>query len=206
MARKTKEEALETRDGILDAAEQLFQRKGVSRTSLADIAAAAGVTRGAIYWHFENKGDLFNAMVERVVAPLEARSLELEQEEMNDPIEFLRTLLLDGTKRIASDPHFHRVFEIVWHKCEYVDEMAEARDKHMEAGCRHVETMERAMVKAQERGQLPPKLLPKQAAIGLMALLDGLIVNWTMNPQMFPLDEYAPWVIDAYLDGLKQDC
>jgi TetR/AcrR family acrAB operon transcriptional repressor len=206
MARKTKEQALETREGILDAAEQLFQRKGVSRTSLADIAAAAGVTRGAIYWHFENKGALFNAMVERVVAPLEARSLELEQTEMGEPLEFLRTLLLDAIMRIAGDAHFQRVFEIVWHKCEYVDEMAAARDKHMEAGCRHVETMERAMVKAQERGQLPPKLLPKQAAIGLMALLDGLIVNWTMNPQMFPLADYAPWVIDAYLEGLKQDC
>jgi TetR/AcrR family acrAB operon transcriptional repressor len=54
MARKTKEEAQETRNAILDAAELVFQEHGVSHTSLAEIAAAAGVTRGAVYWHFAN--------------------------------------------------------------------------------------------------------------------------------------------------------
>jgi len=55
MARCTKEKALETRERILDAAEDVFDDNGVSNTSLADIATAAGVTRGAIYWHFTNK-------------------------------------------------------------------------------------------------------------------------------------------------------
>ena len=72
MVRRTKEEALETRDRILDTAEQVFSERGVARTSLADIADAAGVTRGAIYWHFKNKGDLFSAMLDRVALPMEA--------------------------------------------------------------------------------------------------------------------------------------
>lgn len=42
MARRTKEEAEETRQRILDAAEHLFHERGVSRTSLADIASGAG--------------------------------------------------------------------------------------------------------------------------------------------------------------------
>ena len=46
MARRTKEEALITRDRILDAAEQAFSTRGVSRTSLGDIAVAAGVAAG----------------------------------------------------------------------------------------------------------------------------------------------------------------
>ena len=66
MARRTKEEAQATRDRILDAAELEFQRHGVSRTSLQAIARAAGVTRGAIYWHFKNKPDLFKAMLKRL--------------------------------------------------------------------------------------------------------------------------------------------
>ena len=71
MVRRTKEEALETRNLLLDVAERVFNEKGVSRTSLADIAEAAGLTRGAIYWHFKNKSDLFDAMMERVTLPLE---------------------------------------------------------------------------------------------------------------------------------------
>jgi TetR/AcrR family acrAB operon transcriptional repressor len=55
MVRRTKTEALETRNSLLDAAEHLFQARGVSRTSLNDIANEAGTTRGAIYWHFKDK-------------------------------------------------------------------------------------------------------------------------------------------------------
>ena len=71
MARRTKEDALATREALLDAAELVFEQRGVSRTSLSDIAKAAGVTRGAVYWHFKDKADLFNAMMERVTLPLE---------------------------------------------------------------------------------------------------------------------------------------
>lgn len=49
MARKTKQQAEETRQEILDAAIKTFSERGVSATSLADIAKSAGVTRGAIY-------------------------------------------------------------------------------------------------------------------------------------------------------------
>ena len=70
MVRRTKQEALATRHSLLDSAELLFQAQGVSRTSLQDIAQAAGATRGAIYWHFKDKADLFNAMMERVTLPL----------------------------------------------------------------------------------------------------------------------------------------
>lgn len=64
MARKTKQQALETRQHILDVAMRLFSQQGVSATSLAQIAQAAGVTRGAIYWHFKDKSDLFGEIWE----------------------------------------------------------------------------------------------------------------------------------------------
>src|SRR3569833_1281025 len=63
MARRTKQDALATRDSILDAAELLFEQQGVSRTTLQHIAAEAGVTRGAIYWRFHDKSDLINALM-----------------------------------------------------------------------------------------------------------------------------------------------
>ncbi|WP_291742772.1 TetR family transcriptional regulator, partial [Limnobacter sp. UBA1615] len=69
MVRKTKEEAQETRNLILDTAEAVFSEKGVSRTTLNDIAKAADLTRGAIYWHFKNKADLFDAMFQRAILP-----------------------------------------------------------------------------------------------------------------------------------------
>ena len=91
MVRKTKEDALATRDSILDAAEQLFVTQGVSGTTLQHIATAAGVTRGAIYWHFEDKAALFNAMMERAKMPLESAMQLLEAGDPDDPLADLRT-------------------------------------------------------------------------------------------------------------------
>ena len=71
MARRTKQDAQATREALLDAAERVFELRGVSHTSLAHIAEAAGLTRGAVYWHFKDKAALFNAMMERVTLPME---------------------------------------------------------------------------------------------------------------------------------------
>src|SRR3546814_14350533 len=70
--RRKKEEGLENRERMLDAAERIYYGRGVSRTTLDQIARAASVTRGAVYWHFQNKSDLFNAAVERVRMPMES--------------------------------------------------------------------------------------------------------------------------------------
>ena len=62
MARKTKEEADKTRRAILEASFEVFVQKGFARATLEDVARKAGVTRGAVYWHFRDKTALFSAL------------------------------------------------------------------------------------------------------------------------------------------------
>jgi TetR/AcrR family transcriptional regulator, acrAB operon repressor len=202
LVRKTKEEALETRHRILDAAEHVFQERGVSHTSLAEIATAAGVTRGAIYWHFENKADLFDAMIQRVFDPLEAKMSELQANAGENPVDALRAVALYFIDRVANDPAYFRVLEISWHKCEYVGDMATIRDNHLECGNRYLDMLTEGFRLAGQRGFLPKALDPRQAAVGMMAIVDGLIVNWTLDKQLFPLDRYGPLIVDSYLAGL----
>ena len=71
MVRRTKEDAMETRSKLLDAAEALFSEKGVTQTSMMQVAEKAGVTRGAIYHHFENKMDLIESLMGRVKLPID---------------------------------------------------------------------------------------------------------------------------------------
>lgn len=202
MVRKTKEAALETRNRILDAAEQVFQRSGVSRATLADIAAEAGVTRGAIYWHFANKADLYDAMIQRIVEPLERKLEELQGNPEQEPLQFIRSLALFYLDSLASDPHYYRVLEIAWNKCEYVGEMARIRDQHLECGNRFLGIKEAALRGAIERGHLPGHVDAREAAVGLMAIIDGLVANWTLDRERFPLAAMAPGIIDTYLAGL----
>lgn len=86
MVRRTKEEAQETRNQILEAAEQAFYERGVARTTLADIATLAGVTRGAIYWHFSNKADLVQAMLDSLREPLDEMARASESADEEDPL------------------------------------------------------------------------------------------------------------------------
>lgn len=202
VARRTKDEAQETRNRILDSAERLFSDGGVSRTSLEDIARAAGVTRGAIYWHFKDKSDLFAAMVNRVTLPMEAMVARSGDESVENPLASLKMCAVGALKRTATDPQCQRVFDVVTHKCEYLGEMAGVKDRisGIQKGC--VDRAELAIRNAIKRGQLPTSVNPRLAAIGLDSMLYGLISSWLANPAYLPLERQAEAIIDLFLGGL----
>ena len=204
MARRTRDEALETRNSILDTAEHVFSERGVSHTSLADIAAAAGVTRGAIYWHFRNKADLFDAMMNRVALPMEQMTARASDASLEDPLAYVRACALNVLERVIGDPQCKRVFEICCHKCEYVDEMLQVRDRHIEGREKCLSHIESGMRNAAKKGLLARGINPRHAAIGLHALVDGLIMNWILDPRYLPLKRDAGRMIDLYLDGLRR--
>ncbi len=193
MVRRTKAEALATRTALLDAAEHLFQQRGVSRTSLQDIALAAGVTRGAVYWHFKDKADLFNAMMQRVSLPLEESAAQLAACDARQPLDRLRQLLNTVLARVATDPQVHRVFEIATHKVEYVEELRAVQQRHVQGVQEHLSVTGRCLQRAD---------LDTREALGLHALVVGLIHTWMLEPTTFDLAEEGRRAIDAHLAGL----
>ncbi len=203
MVRRTKDEALETRNMILDTAERVFSERGVSRTSLADIAKAAGFTRGAIYWHFQDKADLFCKMVARVILPMEDAPCQMDHQETTDPLASIRTMMISILKRTAEDAQARRVFHIVYHKCEYVDEMKPVwkRFNEMQSGC--LMRMTQGLQAAIARGQLPQSVDARRAAVGLQALVDGLISSWVKDPDYVPLERETGHIVDLFLGGLR---
>ena len=86
MARKTKEAAQATREGILDAAQSCFHEFGVASTSLAMIGERAGYTRGAVYWHFKNKTEVLTAMIDRERVPFIERLRRTTSSRRNTPV------------------------------------------------------------------------------------------------------------------------
>jgi TetR/AcrR family transcriptional regulator, acrAB operon repressor len=199
MVRRTKEDAQVTRDRLLDAAEQVFSRRGVSGTSLNEVAAAAGVTRGAVYWHFLDKAALFNAMMERVTLPLEQ---ELAVENPGDPLGTLKERFVGALKKTVDDPQTRRVFEIATNKVEYVDELRAVRERHLGVRDNCMKIGANRLSEAQRLGQIKLAIPVRSAAIGLHALIDGLIRNWMLDPDAFDLVKVGRQVLDSYLAGL----
>ncbi len=203
MVRKTKQEALETREKILDAAETLFQRRGVSRTSLQDIASEADLTRGAIYWHFKDKAEMFNAMMERAKMPLEQARDSVRQSRPDTPLELMRWNLLNAFHSTVHNARTRRVFEIAMHRVEYVDELLAVRDRHLASRNRWLEETERSLKQAVAAGQLPTTLHTRAAAVALISIADGLLQNWILDPTAFDLMEVGQEAIEAFLNSLQ---
>jgi TetR/AcrR family acrAB operon transcriptional repressor len=204
MARRTKEEALATRERLIDTAEDLFYRNGVSHTPLNEIAMAAGVTRGAIYWHFKDKADLFNAMMERVSLPMEERLERAEKASGTDPMAQLRAGAMSALRNLVSDERTRRVYEIATHKVEYVGEMESLRAKHIEVRATCLLEIEASLRLATKHSDFKLRTSVPIAARGLHAIIIGLIHDWMLAPHEFDLVRVGRDVIGAYLAGLSE--
>ncbi|KPC27968.1 TetR family transcriptional regulator [Pseudomonas syringae pv. cilantro] len=203
MVRRTKEEAQITRSQILEAAEHAFYERGVARTTLADIATLAGVTRGAIYWHFNNKADLVQAMLDSLQEPLDEMAQASQSEEEEDPLGCMRNLLIHLFHELARDPKTRRINEILFHKCEFTDEMCDFRRQRQENAIQCHERITLGLRNAVRQGQLPQGLDTARAAVAMFAHINGIIYQWLLVPDSFSLPEEAEQMVDVCLDMLR---
>ncbi len=203
MVRRTKAEAEQTRECILDAAEEMFFEHGVSRTTLEKIAKAAGVTRGAIYWHFQNKADLYDAMLDRIRLPFHGSLATLSEESEQDPIDQIRNVMIEALNRIATNEQHFRILMIVFHRSEYIDELNPAVCRHEESKNEAISFLEQGFVRAKEKGLLKADLDPRLAAAALNAYVGGLISQYLLHPEQCDLSKKSQVLIDIMLDGFR---
>lgn len=203
MARRTKEEAAVTRELLLDAAERVFRERGVAGSTLAEVAAAAGVTRGAVYWHFRDKADLYAAMCERATLPLETMVEDAGATVHADPMAALRELALTALLRLADDPRSQAVFEVMFHKCERADELAPVTARKQRERRHCLVHVERVLEQAVRKGQLPKDTDTALATQALHAYIAGIMHAWILDRTAFDLAETAPALIDVVLAGLR---
>jgi len=202
MVRKTKAEAAVTREQLLDAAERVFRERGVASTTLGEVAAAAGVTRGAVYWHFRDKADLLGAMCERVTLPLDA-IFEQAADGGTDPLEALRRTAVAALTQLAGNPRVQAVFELVFQSCGSSAELAPlASTKEREQGA-CLARVEHLVERSIAAGQLPADTDAALAAHALHAYVMGLMQAWVQRPDSFDLAASAPALVEAMVSGLR---
>jgi AcrR family transcriptional regulator len=186
-----KEKQAETRRRLLDAAERVFLRRGLQGSSVEEIAAEAGFTRGAFYSNFNSKDELF---VELLHARVYERYTELAKETQAQPGS-PRERLRWGAERVRDvqkDEGANWLFRL-WLECL----TQAARDEEFRklaasfwSGNRKLLTVQ---IKAafKEVGRKPP-LPPDQIATAMIALDVGLAVQHLVDPEEAPLEVYVP--------------
>jgi TetR/AcrR family transcriptional regulator, acrAB operon repressor len=200
MARKTKEEASRTRQQIIDAARQVFLERGVSRTTLEKIAQAAGVTRGAVYWHFANKAELFFAMKEQVSLPLIDRTDSfLLADDIADPLDGIERSLLEFFSILDQCPDVRQTFDIMILRCEYVDEFAPVLEEINKPHIDFAGKLEEAYRRAASKGTLRPGLVPADMALDTWVFTLGLVRQWLSSAPCECLRQKVPAIIAAHV-------
>ncbi|MFC0409676.1 TetR family transcriptional regulator [Roseomonas elaeocarpi] len=196
MARHTKAQAEQTREDILDAAEQVFFDRGVARSTLEEVARVAGVTRGAVYWHFRDKLDLFLTLSQRAELPHEDLLARLVAEPTLDMFDELQRVVRATTAWIASDLRHRRILTILYQRCEYVDEMAPAIERLRKADAELVQKLTEIFAVAEERSLLAPPWNKNTAAHAMARQFRGGMMLWLHDPATYPLGD----------EGLRSVC
>jgi TetR/AcrR family acrAB operon transcriptional repressor len=176
MARKTKAEALLTRQQIINAARAVFHKHGVARSSLEQVASTAGLTRGAVYWHFKDKAELFQAMRQDVFDPMDERlDAILLSPQFADPLDAVEAALNELFVALDECPVMRQMLEIMVLRCEYADEFASVQPEVERPGQEFLERLETAYKKASAARTLRAELDPTAIALDTWAFVGGLL-------------------------------
>lgn len=201
--KKTKTEAQQTRQQLLDAALEVFWREGVTRASLQQIAAEAGLTRGALYWHFKNKEELFETLLAQKNQPFDQRLNEAALRKSGDVLTYLRQSFLELFRILESDVAQRKLCEVMHLKCE----RTAANQIITETAMRYQRLMRSQAITALElsrsQGTLPEKTDMELASIYLESTLIGLVYTWIDQPERFALSAAAESVLDTAFQALQ---
>jgi TetR/AcrR family acrAB operon transcriptional repressor len=199
--RRTKEEAAETRQALLKAALSVFSQKGYASTTLEDVAKEAGVTRGAIYWHFGSKAELYSALLDEY----SARGSEIVQSVVSEGGSLdgmLREIFVRLLTAVESDPALRAVMEINLLKTEYSSELSDMLAKQIENGRALLAGITQAMAQGIDAGELRSDLDPEDMARAFIAFQNGVLHLWLVDPSAFELGERAPQMAEILMQGI----
>jgi TetR/AcrR family transcriptional regulator, acrAB operon repressor len=201
--RRTKEEAAVTRATLLKTALSIFSSKGYAAATLDDVARAANVTRGAIYWHFKSKADLYNTLIQEISAR-GAAVVQQAVEEGGSLIEILRRVFVRQCALIEEDKEARAVMELALFKTGLNPELQTGRKKQVQAGSALLEGLTGAMRQGIAEGVLRDDLDPADMARAFLAFENGIIQLWLTTPRAFSLKQSAESFADILMGGLQK--
>ena len=201
--RRTKEEAAVTRTTLLKTALSLFSAKGYAATTLEDVAKAAKVTRGAIYWHFKSKADLYNTLV----SEFSARGTAVVQQAVAEGgtlIDILRRIFVGVCRLIEEDREIRAVMELTLFKTGLDPDLQTGRKKQIESGNALLRGITEAMSQGIAQGVLRNDMDPADMARAFIAFENGAIQLWLLSPRSFSLKSSAESFADILVAGLQK--
>jgi AcrR family transcriptional regulator len=183
----------DTRKAIVEASMSLFARRGYHGTSVAQIAEATGLTKGALYWYFKGKEDLFLTVLDCIKENWQ-NTIMSRVEASTGVVEKLG-VLFDATSEMvasSSNPYSMHLFLV---SAGAQPEMREFEDAIKEAYAGYVKILADTLKKGQEEGEIRRDVAAESAAVGIIGCLEGIVLQARL---------YSPPTIAAAVAEMKQ--
>lgn len=199
--RRTKEEAESTRQTILDTALLEFAEKGYSATKLQDIAEKAGVTRGAIYWHFENKADLYLKLQDEISG--EANAIIQEAIDAGGTFQdIIKRVLVRSLEYMEQSDRFRSFMQLLYTKTELSHDLEAGWERNIEQGEQTLQELIQVFDAARTEGQIKHDVNPRELAFTFLALQNGAATLRIMLDESYSLSEMADGIANILLHGI----
>ncbi len=198
--RRTKADAAITRDTLLKTALVVFSQKGFTATTLEDVAKRAGVTRGAIYWHFGSKIEMYNALLDQYASRGSDIVRQATAEGGSLP-EILTRVFVRLLCAVEEDPNLRSMMELSLFKTERSADLAASQQQQIENTRALLGALAWAIRKGIAAGDLRSDLDPVEIARAFLAFQDGAVRLWLLDPTAFSLKDSAPALAEIFLHG-----
>ena len=204
MARRTPEEAANTRRALLQAALDVFSEQGAANGTLKEVAARAEVTHGALYWHFKDREVLLRELFLYSELPFERHYLEQLQAARQDALTALESYVLAVLHEIAGNEQSRKVFRLFYtgsDTCKELAALAPLRCEALEQPLEHIRQFLKLARKQGQTGLKKRQFEPMSRAI--FSLLFGLLQSSQLVPELFSSEQQGPLLVRNCLDGLR---
>lgn len=202
--RRTKEDAAKTREEVLAAAAEIFYENGVSGSSLEKIAQRAGVTRGAIYWHFKDKAEVLTALHSEIRLPQEAIVDHALEHGHDDPLGLIEHASIEVVDILANDEHQQRVFAIMILGCEFTEDPSETAQRIITANAEMYEKLQKLIDMADRQGKLASGWTVDTAARAFQCSMNGLFAEWLRSGKSFAVVDVGERLIRSLVGSMRR--
>lgn len=179
----------------------VFSRAGYAAARLEDIAREAGVTRGALYWHFASKADLYTALVADATERIE-RVIGAALVEGGSFVANTRRVMVRMLAYLEEDDAYRETQALLLLRTgldSAADPGRAAQEHDLQTRERELTEILRAGV---QMGQFRADLDPVEGARAMLAYLDGIMTHWLLAPDTFSVKASAPALVDIYIRGI----
>lgn len=192
-----------TKQTVLNVAEELFLKNGVSRTSLEMIARESGLTRGAVYWHFVDKAHLVHEMLDRIRIPLDELTRQLDTPADGDSLARLHDMCVQCLANFVKSERERRVMTILLHRCELTPELSEF-ERRKSLITREFVALIEGLFEGQKH-RLQAGVTPQVASLQLHSLFCGTLAAILRDQETFqPLFDFE-LIFTLYFNSLVKD-